>query len=85
MSFFSGDSKKQGPDPLFAAKLEHDIMTDMFNKMAQNCFQKCVFNTHDAELSVGEMACVDRCVGKYMESMKMVNTVANDYSNGIKK
>lgn len=32
--------------------------------MSQTCFKKCVVKFHDPDLAVGEMTCVDRCVGK---------------------
>jgi hypothetical protein len=36
--------------------------------MCSLCFEKCVSRYSDNDLNLGEMSCVDRCVGKYLES-----------------
>jgi len=44
------------------------MLTDMFNKIADRCHQKCIPNTYaDGELTKGESVCIDRCVAKYFE------------------
>lgn len=49
---------------------------DLFNKIAAACFQKCASRKHkDAEISLGEMSCTDRCVSKYLESQQRVGAV----------
>ncbi|KAL7569973.1 hypothetical protein ACA910_021921 [Epithemia clementina (nom. ined.)] len=79
MNFFGGsgqDQQPQGPDPVYAAKLEMEMYTDLFNKIAANCFQKCASTKHrEPELSLGEMTCTDRCVSKYLESQQRVGQV----------
>ncbi len=40
--------------------------------MSDACFRKCVNRYKDADLSVGEMSCTDRCVGKYLQSLEKV-------------
>ena len=49
------------------------MYTDLFNKMGAVCFQKCINSMHDADLTVGEMSCTDRCVFKYMKSQEIVS------------
>ena len=50
--------------------------TDLFNKIAASCFSKCASAKHrEADLSLGEMTCADRCVSKYLESQERVGAV----------
>ena len=81
-SWFGGGNQQQqaappppqqvGPDPVKAAMLELECYTDLYNKMSDMCFQKCMSHMKDGDLNVGEMSCVDRCVGKYMEAHDVV-------------
>jgi import inner membrane translocase subunit TIM10 len=49
---------------------------DLFNKIASSCFDKCASRKHkEADLSLGEMTCADRCVSKYLESQERVGAV----------
>jgi import inner membrane translocase subunit TIM10 len=77
MNFFGGgQEQQQGPDPVFAAKTEMEMYTDLFNKIADKCFGKCASRKHkDPDLSLGEMTCTDRCVAKYLESQQRVGEV----------
>ena len=66
------------------AKLEMQAVTDMFSKMTMMCHEKCFagksnFNSSDSDLNVGELACTDRCVGKYLEAQKKVGEVMNTF------
>jgi import inner membrane translocase subunit TIM10 len=36
--------------------------------LSRVCFQKCKFKYNDGQLNVGEMSCIDRCSGKYMQA-----------------
>eukprot|EP00980_Cylindrotheca_fusiformis_P028323 scaffold22592_cov129-Cylindrotheca_fusiformis.AAC.9 len=77
MNFFGGGQQQQpqGPDPIFAgteklAKTEMEMYTDLFNKIASSCFQKCASRKHrDQDLSL------DRCVSKYLEGQQLVGAV----------
>ena len=49
------------------------MYADLFQKISGTCFEKCASRKHrDQDLALGEMACTDRCVSKYMEAMEKV-------------
>ena len=50
------------------------MATDMFNRMARICHKKCIVRNQSADLQVGEMTCIDRCVGKYFEAASKVDS-----------
>lgn len=52
------------------AESELDLVTDMFNKLVDNCYKKCINNTTYSEgtLDKNESSCLDRCVAKYFET-----------------
>uniref|UniRef100_I1JJT6 Mitochondrial import inner membrane translocase subunit n=2 Tax=Glycine subgen. Soja TaxID=1462606 RepID=I1JJT6_SOYBN len=48
------------------AEKEMEYRVELFNKMTQTCFNKCVDNRYkESELNMGENSCIDRCVSKY--------------------
>ena len=52
------------------------MYTDLFNKIAASCFQKCASRKHrEPDLSLGEMTCTDRCVSKYLEGQQLIGAV----------
>ncbi|KAG6619883.1 Mitochondrial Protein Translocase (MPT) Family [Phytophthora cinnamomi] len=53
---------------LMMAKVEMASYADLFERMSRVCFQKCKFKYNDGQLNVGEMSCIDRCAGKYMQA-----------------
>jgi len=77
MNFFGGgEAQPQGPDPLFAATSEMEMYADLFQKISGTCFEKWASRRHrDGDLALGEMACTDRCVSKYMEAMEKVGVI----------
>lgn len=59
-------------------------MTDFFHKMSKSCFKKCVVKQNEPDLAVGEMSCIDRCVGKYMNAQEKVGLVMNNFEKQMK-
>jgi mitochondrial import inner membrane translocase subunit TIM10 len=52
------------------------LRTDLFNKIAASCFQKCTSAKHrEPDLTLGEMTCTDRCVSKYLECQERIGSV----------
>ncbi|XP_010414367.1 PREDICTED: mitochondrial import inner membrane translocase subunit TIM10 [Camelina sativa] len=55
------------------AQTEMEYRVELFNKLAQTCFNKCVDKRYkEAELNMGENSCIDRCVSKYWQVNGMV-------------
>ncbi|KAJ0397102.1 hypothetical protein P43SY_006099 [Pythium insidiosum] len=53
---------------LMMAKIEMQSYSDLFERLSRVCFKKCQFKYNDGQLNVGEMSCIDRCSGKYMQA-----------------
>jgi len=51
---------------------EMKLVSEMFNKMANQCWKKCISRFNDPDLSVGEATCVDRCVEKYVQAQQKI-------------
>ncbi|KAL4292474.1 hypothetical protein AHAS_Ahas18G0031700 [Arachis hypogaea] len=55
------------------AEKELEYRVDLFNKMTQTCFNKCVDNRYkESELNMGENSCIDRCVSKYWHVTNLI-------------
>lgn len=48
-------------------------------RLNESCARKCIIKYTDGDLAVGEMACVDRCVGKYMQAQEKVGYKKDTY------
>lgn len=75
MSWLGGDPAANAKDPVKIAVAELEVMGDMFTKMSQTCWAKCVTKHREGDLTVGEMTCVDRCTSKYMSAHKVIGEV----------
>jgi import inner membrane translocase subunit TIM10 len=64
----SAPQQQQGPSQFTLAKIEMQSYADLFERLSRVCFQKCKFKYNDGQLNVGEMSCIDRCSGKYMQA-----------------
>ncbi|SCU99931.1 LAMI_0G01772g1_1 [Lachancea mirantina] len=71
MSFlgFGGQPQVSGQQKISTAEAELDLVTDMFNKLVDNCHKKCIQASYsEGDLNKGESSCIDRCVAKYFET-----------------
>ncbi|CCK73442.1 protein transporter TIM10 NDAI_0G04570 [Naumovozyma dairenensis CBS 421] len=67
--FGGGQPQLTSDQKIQAAETELDLVTDMFNKLVDNCHQKCISRSYtDGELNKEESNCLDRCVAKYFET-----------------
>ena len=46
------------------------------------CFSACVPKPRDADLTIGEMACIDRCVPKLVEVFELVGREVDAHRSG---
>ena len=54
----------------------------LHQKLISACWLKCIQKPKDGELSVGEMACIDRCVPKYLEAHDLVGKELKEHRGG---
>eukprot|EP00607_Mallomonas_marina_P008303 CAMPEP_0182419280 /NCGR_PEP_ID=MMETSP1167-20130531/3731_1 /TAXON_ID=2988 /ORGANISM="Mallomonas Sp, Strain CCMP3275" /LENGTH=95 /DNA_ID=CAMNT_0024594081 /DNA_START=89 /DNA_END=376 /DNA_ORIENTATION=- len=80
----SDAQRATGPTPLFAAKTEMEMYSDLFSRMNMMCFDKCIVRYNEPDLAVGEMMCVDRCVGKYLEGQEQVGAKLKEIEAKLK-
>ena len=57
-------------------------MCDLAARAVTECNLKCVPKARDGELTVAEMACIDRCVPKYIEAHEQVGRELREHRGG---
>ncbi|KAI9320253.1 Tim10/DDP family zinc finger-domain-containing protein [Dichotomocladium elegans] len=77
MSFFGGGLQPQqqtvNPQNIAMAEQELDMVTDMFNRIAESCHTKCITKNYDLnDLTQAESVCIDRCVAKFFDAYQKV-------------
>ena len=63
-------------------RLQVTALNDLASRAVNECHQKCVPKPRDGELSVAEMACVDRCVPKFVATLDVVTKELETARNG---
>jgi hypothetical protein len=53
-------------------RAEVRALNELNSRIVAECHQKCVPKPRDGELAIAEMACVDRCVPKFVETLALV-------------
>ncbi|PFH37001.1 putative TIM10 family protein [Besnoitia besnoiti] len=54
-------------DPVQAAVVEILGMADLYRRIQDTCWTKCIPNVKESTLDAGESSCLDRCVNKYTD------------------
>ncbi|ORZ04950.1 Tim10/DDP family zinc finger protein [Absidia repens] len=56
------------PQNIIMAEQELEMVTDLFNRISDSCYSKCVSRQYEQhQLSDPESSCVDVCVAKFTE------------------
>ncbi|KAI8339994.1 Tim10/DDP family zinc finger protein [Chlamydoabsidia padenii] len=56
------------PQNIAMAEQELEMVTDLFNRIADSCYNKCVSKEYtQGDLTQGEAVCIDRCVAKFID------------------
>lgn len=72
----SAANQMSNPAKIAAAEAELDMVTDMFNRLVDACYTKCINVKYDeGSVNKGESLCLDRCVAKYFEVNTKVGEV----------
>ncbi|CAF1864160.1 unnamed protein product, partial [Brassica oleracea] len=77
----AGISKEQA---FSMAQTEMEYRVELFNKLAQTCFSKCVDKRYkETELNMGDNSCIDRCVSKYWQIRRLLCLLKGLFVNGM--
>jgi hypothetical protein len=57
-------------------------LNDLASRAVKECHQKCIPKPRDGELSIAEMACVDRCVPKFVATLDVISKELETARNG---
>ncbi len=47
-------------------------LNELASRVVVECHAKCIPKPRDGDLSIAELTCIDRCVPKYAETMRIV-------------
>ncbi|KAI8381354.1 Tim10/DDP family zinc finger-domain-containing protein [Radiomyces spectabilis] len=70
MSYFGANMQQQAVNPqnIAMAEQELEMVTDLFNRIADSCYSKCISKDYETgDLTQGEAVCIDRCVAKFID------------------
>jgi len=55
-----------------AVRAEVRRLNELQSRMLRECHAKCISRPREGDLAIAEMACLDRCVPKYLETHEIV-------------
>ena len=56
-----------------AVRAEVRRLNELQTRMLRECHAKCIAKPRDGDLAIAEMACLDRCVPKYLDTYRAVS------------
>mmetsp|Transcript_6123 Transcript_6123/g.9542 ORF Transcript_6123/g.9542 Transcript_6123/m.9542 type:complete len:98 (+) Transcript_6123:46-339(+) len=65
-------NEQQHQANMAALMFQLNIQNDLFRRLRDSCYRKCIRQYREGDLTVGEGACLERCVAKFMEAYTLV-------------
>jgi len=75
-----GKTKEQQNAEWEMQKMEYQGVSNIINKLAGKCFERCAQNVSISQLSTAEMLCLDRCTAKYIHAINTVSIRTQEIS-----
>jgi mitochondrial import inner membrane translocase subunit TIM10 len=60
------------PESKALISLQVKSLNELHQRIVGVCWAKCITRPKEQDLTVGETACVDRCVPKYIEAHQLI-------------
>jgi import inner membrane translocase subunit TIM10 len=70
---FVFEGKRRKEKWKFLTEIIAKAMQNMYNRMMEMCFQKCIARFGEGELAAGEASCIDRCAIKYLRVQQKIS------------
>ena len=65
----------RGQEAVGAMIFQMQIQQELFHKVKVTCFEKCCTKFREPDMTVGETACTERCVAKFMQTYEIIGAI----------